>query len=79
MKKNIPTIKIERNKKMYQMYLEDIPIHPDRLFPRLIEMGPAMIYVQIYKNERLYWEAYYPIEDSAYIEDIVWKAFRFKL
>lgn len=79
MKKHIPYIKIERNKKTHQFYYKENPIHTDRLFPELASMEPKMIFVQVYKNEKLYWEAYYPIKDVKKIEDIVWKAFRYKM
>lgn len=79
MNKNIPYVKIERIKKDHQFYLDELPIHPDRLFPRLIDLKPDMIFIQVLKNEKLYWEAYYPITVKTDIEKLVWKAFRFKL
>ena len=79
MEKNIPFVKIEKIKKQYQFYYEELPIHPDRLFPRLLFLNPALIRVQVYKNSKLYWDAYYPITNPEQIEKKIWKAFRFKL
>ncbi len=79
MEKNIPFVEIKKHKKHYQFYFEELPIHPDRLFPKLLQLNPSMIKVQVYKNEKLYWDAYYPITNPNQIEKKVWKAFRFKL
>ncbi|WP_088361918.1 hypothetical protein [Bacillus cereus] len=79
MKKNIPYIKIEKNNDSFQFYLNESPIHPDRLFPRLYEEHPNIIFVEVYKVNKLYWEAFYPIRCKNDIEKLIWKAYKFKL